>query len=65
MKLKKEELSNILKDRINSKSTKKVAFQDQMISFLKEDVQMKKEDLRIKRQLLYCNANHSNYTFEH
>ena len=52
MKLKKEELSNILKDRRNSKSTKKVAFQDQMISFVKEDVQMKKEDLEIKRQLV-------------
>ncbi len=52
MKQKREELASILKERRNSKSVKKVVFQEQMINFIKEDAQMKKEDLEMKRRMI-------------
>ena len=48
----REELSSLLNNRRNAKSTKKVAFQEQMLSFVKEDARMKREDLELKKRLL-------------
>ncbi len=46
IKQQKEDLSNILKDRRNAKSTKKAAFQEQMTNLTKEDVQIKRKTLK-------------------
>ena len=48
----REELSSLLSSRRNAKSTRKVAFQEQMLSFVKEDARMKREDLELKKQML-------------
>ena len=47
-----EELSSLLSSRRNAKSTRKVACQEQMLSFVKEDARMKREDVELKKQML-------------
>ena len=47
-----EELSSLLSSGRNAKSTRKVAFQEQMLYFFKEDARMKREDLELKKQML-------------
>ena len=52
MKLRREELSNLLKDRRNSKSIKKTTFQEKMLNFATEESDMRKEDLELKKRLV-------------
>ena len=48
MKTKRDELAKVLSERRNSKATKQISFQEQMLAMTKEDVAMRAEDMKIK-----------------
>ena len=52
MKLRREELANLLKDRRNSKSIKKTTFQEKILNFATEEAEMRKEDIELKKKLV-------------
>ena len=52
MKTKRDDLSKVLSERRNCKSTKKISFQDQMLEFTKEDMAMRAEEMKMKRRLV-------------
>ncbi len=51
MKTKRDELAKVLSERRNSKATKQISFQEQMLAMTKEDVAMRAEDMKIKQRL--------------
>ena len=52
MKSKREDLSKLLSDRRNSKTTKQISFQEQMLTLSKEDMSVRKEEITLKRKLV-------------